>query len=72
MQKCSNKIESMMAKITRDINVKIIIELELAEVGVILEVLDNFPKSLDSVEDESSESKELRLALIEQLKEALE
>lgn len=61
-----------MAKITRDINVKIIIELELAEVGVILEVLDNFPKSLDSVEDESSESKELRLALIEQLKEALE
>lgn len=60
-----------MAKVNRNVNVTVSVELTLTEVGVLLEVLDRFPKSLDSVEDEDSESKELRLALIEQLKESL-
>lgn len=60
-----------MAKVARKVEVAVQIELTLTEVGVLLEVLDNFPKSLDSADDEDSESKELRLALIELLKESI-
>jgi hypothetical protein len=60
-----------MAKVNRNINVTVSVELSLTEVEVLLEVLDNFPKSLDSADDESSESKELRLGLIDQLKDSL-